>query len=166
MLKPQARLSSYKLSDVSLRQLIGVHPRLVGVVRSAILISDQDFRVTDGIRVISEQSELVAAGKSWTLQSKHLLQRDGFGHAVDLVPWVGGGLSWSWPLCCWVAAAMKTVAHQTGVELRWGGVWDRPMSAIAGHSDTDLGAAVAGYVARRRRAGRRAAIDGPHFEIV
>lgn len=166
MNKPDVSLTSYRLSDVSLGHLIGVHPKLVEVVRSAIMISVQDFRVTDGLRALSEQRRLVAAGKSWTLRSKHLLQPDGFGHAVDLVPWVDSGLSWSWPLCCKVAAAMNEAAQKHGAKLRWGGVWDKPVSSFAGMSHTQLGAEVAAYVARRRRAGKRAAIDGPHFEIV
>jgi peptidoglycan L-alanyl-D-glutamate endopeptidase CwlK len=153
------------LSDVSLRQLIGVHPDLVAVVRRAIVLTAQDFRVTDGIRTLAEQRHVVAAGKSWTLRSRHLVQPDGFGHAVDLVPWVEGKLSWTWPLCYDVASAMSKAAREAETELRWGGVWDRPIAACGLQPD-ELRTAVEGYVARRRKAGLRAAIDGPHFELI
>lgn len=155
----------YALSSLSLGQLIGVHPRLVALVRQAILITDQDFRVTDGMRTLTEQHKLVAAGKSWTLRSRHLVQHDGFGHAVDLVPWVDGQLSWSWSLCYRVAAAMSEAERDQNVEIRWGGVWDRPMSSY-GSTPRQTRQASASYVERRRQAGRRAAIDGPHFELM
>jgi peptidoglycan L-alanyl-D-glutamate endopeptidase CwlK len=155
----------FVLGTASVAQLIGVHPTLVALVRRAIQISDQDFRVMDGIRSLAEQRKLVALGTSWTLRSKHLVQPDGFGHAVDLVPWVEGDLSWSWPLCCRVAAAMSTAAQEQATELRWGGVWDRPMSAY-GRTPGTLRDAVTSYRARRLQAGRRAAVDGPHFELI
>lgn len=157
--------SRFMLSDHSLKQLIGVHPRLVAIVRRAIMITDQDFRVTDGVRTPAEQRKLVAAGTSWTLRSKHLVQPDQFAHAVDLVPWFAGELSWSWPRCYRVAAAMSQAAREQGSELRWGGVWDRLMSTNGGTAN-ELRRASAAYVTRRRRAGKRAAIDGPHFELV
>ena len=154
----------YRLSDLSLGQLVGVHPKLVAMVRQAIRLTEQDFRVTDGIRTPAKQRRLVAAGTSWTLRSKHLVQPDGFGHAVDLVPWVAGELNWSWQHCYKVAAAMSLAAYTQGVEIRWGGVWDLPMSANW-RSAKDLQHAVEGYVGRRRQAGGRAAIDGVHFEL-
>jgi len=162
---PPVARPHHVLGSFSLKQLIGVHPTLVALVRQAILISDQDFRVTDGIRTLAEQRKLVATGKSWTLRSRHLVQSDQFGHAVDLVPWVSGELSWSWSRCYGVAAAMSEAAHRHSVALRWGGVWDKPMSAY-GRNPEDLRREVTAYVARRRKAGLRAAIDGPHFELV
>jgi peptidoglycan L-alanyl-D-glutamate endopeptidase CwlK len=155
----------FVLSNHSLTQLVGVHPDLVAVVTRAIRLSTQDFRVTDGIRTPAEQRKLVEAGKSWTMRSRHLVQPDGFGHAVDLVPWLAGKLSWEWPLCYQVAAAMSDAARDAGIQLRWGGVWDRPMDAC-GQISNELKNAVDSYVARRRKAGLRAAIDGPHFELL
>lgn len=154
----------YILGVHSLKQLIGVHPKLVAVVRRAIVLTEQDFRVTDGLRTAAEQRKLVAAGVSWTLRSKHLVQRDGFGHAVDLVPWVDGKLSWSWPCCYVVAAAMSQAAAELGTDVRWGGVWDKSLSEC-GRTLYDVAGACREYVGRRRRRGLRAAIDGPHFEL-
>jgi peptidoglycan L-alanyl-D-glutamate endopeptidase CwlK len=46
-----------------------------------------DFSVAEGIRTEDRQKELVASGKSKTMNSKHLRQSTGYGHAVDLYPY-------------------------------------------------------------------------------
>ncbi len=45
-----------------------------------------DFSVKEGVRTLARQRQLVAEGRSRTMRSKHLVQSDGFGHAVDLYP--------------------------------------------------------------------------------
>lgn len=155
---------SYVLGVRSRGKLRGVHPALVRVVELAITITSQDFAVHCGCRTLEEQRRCVAAGTSWSLNSKHRTQADGFGHAVDLVPFVDGKLEWHWPACYLVAAAMGEAADKLSVQLVWGGVWDRPMARY-GSTSTAVQAACAAYVARRRKLSRRAAIDGPHFEL-
>lgn len=95
--------------------LRGVHPDLVAVVEKAISISDQDFTVLEGIRSIDRQEELVATGKSKTMNSRHLT-----GHAVDLAPWP---ISWDWDKFYPIADAMKEAAADLGVDIEWGGDW-------------------------------------------
>lgn len=106
---------SYKLSLRSRQRLSGVHPDLVAVVKRAIEITEQDFAVTEGIRNIDRQRQLVAKGKSKTMNSRHLT-----GHAVDLVPWP---VSWDWEHFYPIADAMKTAAKELKVDLEWGGDW-------------------------------------------
>lgn len=106
---------SYKLSHRSKQRLSGVHPDLVAVVKRAIEITEQDFAVTEGIRHIERQRQLVATGKSTTMNSRHLT-----GHAVDLVPWP---VSWDWEHFYPIADAMKQAAEELGVDLEWGGDW-------------------------------------------
>ena len=106
---------SYKLSLRSRQRLSGVHPDLVAVVKRAIEITEQDFSVTEGIRNIDRQRQLVAKGKSKTMNSRHLT-----GHAVDLVPWP---VSWDWEHFYPIADAMKTAAKELKVDLEWGGDW-------------------------------------------
>lgn len=156
---------SHVLGSRSRAELRGVHPDLVRTVEKAIEITAQDFAVHCGLRTIEEQRCHVANGTSWTMNSKHLPQADGFGHAVDLVPWVDGKLEWHWPACYLIAAAMGKAAAELGVRLIWGGVWDRSMSAY-GHAAGAVQEASNAYVNRRRAINRRAAIDGPHFELV
>ena len=105
----------YKLSLRSKQRLSGVHPDLVDVVKRAIEITGQDFSVTEGIRHIERQRQLVATGKSTTLNSRHLT-----GHAVDLVPYP---VSWDWEYFYPIADAMKQAAEELDVDLEWGGDW-------------------------------------------
>ena len=80
---------AFNLSNRSRNKLDGVHPQLVAVVEGAIKLTKVDFGVTYGVRTIAEQEKLVAAGRSQTMKSKHLIQDDGFSHAVDVVAYDG-----------------------------------------------------------------------------
>lgn len=109
---------TFKLSKRSRDRLVGVHPDLVRVVETAITMTTVDFMVLEGLRTSKRQAELVKAGASQTLNSRHLT-----GHAVDLGALVGGHLRWDWPLYRLVADAMKDAAGQCNVPLTWGGDW-------------------------------------------
>lgn len=119
----------YALSARSRGNLRGVHPDLVRVVERAIEITGQDFMVLEGVRTPERQAELYAQGRTrpgpivtWTLDSRHFAKADGYGHAVDLVPWP---VDWSTPAKFdAIAAAMFEAARELGVGLRWGADWD------------------------------------------
>jgi peptidoglycan L-alanyl-D-glutamate endopeptidase CwlK len=96
----------------------GVHPALVAVVKRAIEITEVDFMVTEGLRTKERQAELVKAGASQTMNSRHLT-----GHAVDLAAVVGGSVRWDWPLYAKIAKAMKQAAEELSTALVWGGDW-------------------------------------------
>lgn len=149
-------MGQFTLGAKSLAELEGVHPDLVAIVRRAIELSSQDFAVHDGIRTLAQQQELVNAGASQTLDSRHIT-----GHAVDLVPYINGKLRWEWQPIYRIADAVRMAAKEQGTPIRWGGAWDVDFGASA-EGPEDI---VAGYVARRRKAGLRAFIDGPHFEL-
>ena len=85
---------SFALSAASHGRLKGVHPDLAASVRRAIQLTAVDFVVHDGVRTLARQRQMVAAGASKTLHSRHRIQPDGFGHAVDLVPWIDGKVRW------------------------------------------------------------------------
>jgi len=108
----------FVLSKKSLDRLSGVHPDLVRVVKRAIEIPTVDFAVLEGVRSKSRQEQLVKAGASQTMNSRHLT-----GHAVDLGAYVSGSVRWDWPLYHKIAAAMKQAASELGVPLEWGGDW-------------------------------------------
>ena len=110
----------FVLGRGSRKKLTGVHPDLVRVVERAIEITDTDFAVIEGLRSPERQRELVAAGASKTLRSRHLT-----GHAVDLCALVGGKARWDWPLYRRLARAMQAAATAGGVPLEWGGDWAR-----------------------------------------
>ena len=106
------------LGPRSIMRLKGVHPDLVKVVQHAIEITTVDFTVLEGLRSIERQRELVKAGASQTLKSRHLT-----GHAVDLAAWVDDQVDWSWPLYRQIATAMKTAAADLKIPIEWGGDW-------------------------------------------
>ncbi|MGS4886110.1 peptidoglycan-binding protein [Roseibium sp. MB-4] len=107
-----------KLTKTSLNRLKGVHPDLVRVVLRAAEITGQPFQITEGMRTLSRQRELVRRGASKTMNSRHLS-----GHAVDVVAMVGNRVSWEVPLYYRIADAMKEAAEELGIRIEWGGDW-------------------------------------------
>ena len=106
---------TYQLGTRSRQKLSGVHPDMVAVVKKAISISEVDFTVLEGIRNINRQRELFKAGKSTTMNSRHIT-----GHAVDLAPWP---ISWEWEDFYPIAEAMKAAAEELDIDIVWGGDW-------------------------------------------
>jgi len=151
------------LGNKSRTNLIGVIPSLVRVVEHAIALTKQDFTVQEGLRSLETQKLYVARGVSQTLASKHLRQVDGFVHAVDLVPWLNGQPRWEWALIYPVAAAMRDAAVAEGVNLRWGGTWSLLNDINPGAAEMEK--AVQRYVKARLAMGKKAFIDGPHYEV-
>lgn len=151
----------YSLGRHSLRELQGVAPLLVRVVHRSIEITTQDYTVFDGIRLLSEQEEYVRTGVSQTLHSKHLKQADGFGHAVDNVPYINGKLRWELQPMFPIARSMRQAAEELGATLRWGGCWQ-----IITGIDTDLELMVAEYIDKKQRQGKKFFVDAPHYELV
>jgi peptidoglycan L-alanyl-D-glutamate endopeptidase CwlK len=106
------------LNERSLKNLVGVHPDLVQVVKLAAQHTKLDFIVTEGIRTKARKAELVKAGASRTMKSRHLT-----GHAVDLAATVGGTVRWDWPLYSQLAETMKAAAKDLSIAIEWGGDW-------------------------------------------
>lgn len=109
---------TFSLSVKSMTRLQGVHPQLQAVVKLAITMSDVDFAVLEGLRTLERQRELLKAGASQTMRSRHLT-----GHAVDLGAMVGGQVRWDWPLYYRLADVVKGAALQLKVPIEWGGDW-------------------------------------------
>ena len=109
---------SFALGQRSLSRLEGVHPDLVRVIKRAIELTPVDFTVLEGLRTLARQQRYVASGASRTMRSRHLT-----GHAVDIAPWVGGAVSWAWPLYHKLAPAVKQAAKECDVPVEWGGDW-------------------------------------------
>lgn len=112
-------MSKFRLSRCSEENLRGVHPDLVKVVHRALEITDIDFMVIEGKRNESRQRQLVASGKSQTMNSRHLT-----GHAVDCAPLVNNQIPWN--DCSYfkkVADAMMQAAKELSVDIEWGGNW-------------------------------------------
>ena len=154
---------SFRLSQRSLDRLEGVHPEMVAVVERAIQLTEVDFGVTQGVRTLEEQKANVAAGRSQTMRSKHLLQDDGFSHAVDVVAYVGSDVSWELNLYDDICDAFKEAAEEVGCSIKWGAAWSEgDIRSYPGSAED----AMMAYVDLRRSQGRRPFIDAPHFELM
>ena len=141
----------FTLSARSRARLAGVHPDLAKVVNLAIRLTTVDFAVLEGVRTPERQRELYAQGRTkpgkkvtWTLTSNHFAAPDGFGYAVDLVPWP---VDWEgptrFPKFDAIAEAMFAAAKELGVPIRWGADWDQDGNPR-----------------------ERGETDSPHFELV
>ena len=109
---------NFRFSQRSLRNLQGVHPDLVRVVHRALELTPTDFLITEGLRTLQRQAQLVAAGASRTMNSRHLT-----GHAVDFAPIVGRQVRWDWPLFPPIVRAFKEAAAERGVAIVCGADW-------------------------------------------
>lgn len=120
---------TYALGARSLAKLEGVNPRMVAIVKRAIQLTAQDFVVLEGVRTQARQRVLYAQGRTrpgpkvtWTLTSRHFVQADGFGHAVDICPWP---VDWNTPSKFdAIADAMEGAALELDIGIRWGANWD------------------------------------------
>ena len=149
---------SFKLSVRSLSKLSGVDPSLIAVVERAIELTKVDFGVIYGMRTEEEQKKLVAAGKSQTMKSKHLV-----GRAVDLMAYVDGKGCWELNVYDDLCDAMKVAAEELGVAIKWGAAWSEgDIRTYPGTSED----AMMKYIDLRRSQSRRPFIDGPHFELM
>jgi len=139
----------YKFGKRSLDNLVGVHPYLVQAVHDVMALQVMDFSVVDGLRSIEQQKKLYDKGYSKTMNSKHLRQSDGFGHAVDLYPYpidmnrVNAGNSTELVRFGVLSGLMVSCARNNGVIIKWGADWDMDGKTLD-HSFTDM----------------------PHFELV
>ena len=99
---------------------------MVAVVKRAIEITEQDFTVIEGIRNVNRQRALLKAGKSTTMNSRHIT-----GHAADLSPYPFAGdvdkdgtlNIHDWDQYYPIEKAMKAAAEELEVDIKWGGDW-------------------------------------------
>lgn len=139
--------SKFSFSQTSLNRLATVHPSLQKVVKRALEISPIDFTILEGERTVEQAyinygkgrtaAELSAKGiptkyakpnedkVTWLnnpLNSKHIKQKDGYSHAVDLAPYP---INWKdLKRFDQVADAMFKAAAELGVTIRWGADWN------------------------------------------
>lgn len=117
---------SFTLDQRSVRNLEGVKSDLVKVVYAAAAAMPPELRfvVTEGVRTEVRQAQLLKAGASRTMRSRHLT-----GDAVDVAAQIdsdGDGrweVRWDWPLYARIAAVFKAEAEKLKVDITWGGDW-------------------------------------------
>lgn len=111
-------MSNFKFSQRSENNLKGVNSDLVKIVRRALQLSPVDFGITEGLRTVERQRQLVAAGKSQTMNSRHIS-----GHAVDVFAYPTSTGSWEWKYYEQIATAFKQAAKEMNIPVEWGGDW-------------------------------------------
>jgi len=103
-------------------RLVGVNPKLDALIEGFARNSGGiQFIVTEGVRTLERQKQLVAAGASRTMKSKHLT-----GRAVDLAVVLHGEVRWDWPLYATLADSFVSYAkdtHKPSVHLVAGAHW-------------------------------------------
>jgi peptidoglycan L-alanyl-D-glutamate endopeptidase CwlK len=116
-------------------RLTGVHPQLVRVLIAAITDSPIDFTISEGVRTLQTQRKYYRQGRSAPgpiitnadgvkKRSNHQIQADGFGHAVDLYPFVNGEVKYDDAADLKaIADHIKATAKALGVKITWGGDW-------------------------------------------
>ena len=75
------------------------------------------------MRTIEEQEKLVADGKSQTMNSRHLVQDDGYSHAIDIAVYNRDGLTWEVGYYRKVVQAFFTAAIEENVQINSGVLW-------------------------------------------
>jgi len=152
------------------RNIHGLNPKLVEVIRQALTITPVDFGVLDlgGIRNAAQQHSLYVQGRFGN-PGKTVTDKSGApgdesvhqsGNAVDLVPFMNGAPTWNWEFIFPVIQSVALAARAEGVSLRWGGVWDRKLEDL---NAEDLHGEVAAYCQRHPGPDH---IDGPHIEYL
>ena len=121
---------TYQFGVLSKERLEGVHQDLRKVFYEAIGGSPYDFSITEGLRTYKRQKMLVEAGKSKTMNSRHLT-----GHAVDFCIIIDGKASWDVPKYKEVATHIKAVADKLEIPIvcgvDWKGFVDGPHVELA-----------------------------------
>lgn len=68
---------------VSTERRKGVHPDLLKLADAVLQAAPWPLRITEGMRTLERQRQLLAAKATKTLNSRHLT-----GHAIDVVPYI------------------------------------------------------------------------------
>jgi len=114
---------TFTLSQASRNRLKEVHPSLIAILDKALTYGVIDFTVLPdgGARNAVKQKEFVDKGVSKTLKSKHLIQKDGYGHAVDVAPFPVDFENL--PRFYLMSSVIFRAAMELGVQIEWGGHW-------------------------------------------
>lgn len=114
--------SNFRFSRRSEEKLHTVQPPLVKVARLALRKSRVDFTIISGRRSLEEQRQLVKAGRSLTMASRHIK-----GEALDFVPLdpTTGKGRFDRSLAVEVAVAFMDAGQELAIPVKWGGMWHR-----------------------------------------
>jgi len=130
-------MTRYRFGKASMDRYITLHQGLQRVAWKSLELGLMDFTIVCGFRSEADQNRAFAEDKSkvqWP-DSKHNVCPS---KAMDLAPYVNGKISWNWYHCSVLAGIVLATAKHLGVELRWGGDWNRSGDPITGQKFNDL----------------------------
>jgi peptidoglycan L-alanyl-D-glutamate endopeptidase CwlK len=150
------------LNSTSMQRLVGVHPNLVRVILTAAKDCPVRYEVVEGLRSLTRQRELYNKGRltpgpivTKTMDSKHLKQWDGFGHAVDICPFKDGKFLWNDQKGFEAMFHhINKVAKNLKINLITGSDWDDNL--VMDHLEREA------YI---KKHGRAPLVDWPHWEL-
>lgn len=147
----------------SLQRLDKAHPDLRRLMIESAKKCPVAIEVGEVLRSRARQAQVVKAGASATMNSRHLAHpSDGLSRATDIVCTIGGKVSWDWPLFFEAARHVQLIAQRLGIRVTWGGVWDRCLNDLSAALEKE----VRDYITRARARGvKKPLIDGPHFQL-
>lgn len=127
-----------RFSRISLARLKTCHPDLQRLFKE--VVKRFDCSIIEGVRSKEKQMEYYLSGASKTVNSKHLMQKDGYSHAVDVMPYP---IDWKdSKRNCYFVGYVIGFAEKMGIRVKSGIDWDRDYHV----KDHDF-------------------IDSPHFEL-
>lgn len=111
-------MTKYKFSKRSLSNIKGIDDRLVILLGLMLEYSPYDFVVTEGLRTKERQAQLVAEGKSKTMNSKHII-----GKAFDIAILIDNKVSWEHKYYKEFADVITKLAERLGFPIECGCYW-------------------------------------------
>jgi len=121
----------YRFGETSKKRMKSLHPSLLLLLNKAIKETKVDFGIASGVRTAEEQREKYEKGLSeldgYKRKSKHQIQEDGYGHAVDIYIWDGKNKrgvfdytkenGWMW---LEIGRAMLRASRLLDIDIVWG----------------------------------------------
>lgn len=101
-------------------RLTCVHPDLVHGVEAADAANPSAFVVTELLRKIERERDLLTSGASTIMKSRHIT-----GQVNNLAAKVGDEIRWDWPLYQNLTIKLKTAAAAMNVVIKWVRDWRR-----------------------------------------
>lgn len=118
-------MEHHRYGKSSLAKLALAHDDLQRVFHLALKKSKYDIGISQTLRTVEEQEKLVAEGKSQTMNSMHLPDKNGDALAVDYFGYDKTGRStWDKAIMRKIAGAIFDAAFELGVPIVWGGHWE------------------------------------------
>lgn len=112
-----------QLNERSKNNLKNVNSKLVDLVNLVAKNIDKElpgysFIVTEGLRTLERQKQMVSEKKSKTMNSKHLT-----GNAVDIALLKDNTITWNASEYKKISVLFKKYAKELNINLIWGGDW-------------------------------------------